>query len=105
MFISRTSCECGKRWNAISLLNRLVGTVMNIKVGDVCKVNGTLHEVIAITPHSEIEGAVYYDLGDGYVERDVRFHPEAVYNRAEIIELAQQHLTQQGMPETQDIKD
>jgi hypothetical protein len=78
---------------------------MNIKVGDVCKVNGTLHEVIAITPHSEIEGAVYYDLGDGYVERDVRFHPEAVYNRAEIIELAQQHLTQQGMPETQDIKD
>lgn len=63
---------------------------MNIKVGDVVKVAGMLREIVAITPHQDIEGAVYYDLGDGYVERDVRFHPEAVYNRVEIIEPVQQ---------------
>ena len=54
---------------------------MDIGIGDVCKINGALCEVVAITPHQDIEGSVYYDLGDGYVERYVRFHPDAVYRR------------------------
>jgi len=65
------------------------GAGMGIKVGDIVKVNGKLREVIAIEPHQDIKGAFYYNLGDGHVERDVRLHPEAVYTRAEIIELAQ----------------
>ena len=56
---------------------------MKLDVGDVVKINGQLREILKSTPHQDMPGTVYFDLGDGYVERDIRLHPEAVYRRVD----------------------
>lgn len=52
-----------------------------VSVGDVIRIDGTFKEVIAVHPHQDIPDACYYEFEDGFVERDVRLHPEAVYRR------------------------
>jgi len=57
---------------------------MNLKIGDVIKLNGDLIELISIEPHQDTKEAKYYKFNTGYIERDVRLHPEAVYRRVNL---------------------
>jgi len=58
--------------------------ILNAGIGDVIKLNGELLEITEITPHQEIKNAKYYKFNTGYVERDIRLHPEAIYIRVKL---------------------
>ena len=52
---------------------------MKLVEGMIIKINGEIHEIIAIHPHQDIKDVFYYELDNGMVERDCRLHPQAVW--------------------------